>query len=737
MESLEKLLASMTLEEKVGQLNQRLYGWKIYEKKDGTYLLTDYFKEEVARFGSIGIIYGLFRADPWSGKNEASGISLKDAKNVSQLVQDYLKEHTRLKIPALFSEECPHGHQGLETTTFPVNFTVGCSWNPALYEKAQEVVSEELTNTGAHLGLISTLDILRDPRWGRSEECFSEDPYLTSCFAEAAVKGLQGPFERPKMGAVLKHFAAQGASMGGHNAAPVTIGQRELREIHLPAMQKGSAAGALGCMAAYNDLDGIPCHANKYLLRDILRQEFKFSGFVMADGCGLDRVADLMGDPVKAAAAALNSGVDVSLWDEVFPHLPEAIQRNLVSLEKLDEAVLRILKLKEKLGLFQKEAIKDTNESFSPQEKVAYCQELARDSLVLLKNQHQILPLKIENLKKVAVIGPHIENPYSQMGDYTPYKDLGKCQSLLLGLQTHLKGTAVSLVKSKGCGITKEEPQLLQKTLKIAQGAQVILVTLGGSSQRDFSTSFLKNGAAAKGSVEMTSGENIDVADISLPTSQVKLVKALATLNIPIVGILIEGRPHSLEEVLPYLSGVLFAGYPGQYGGSAIAEVLFGKNPNGRLAFSIPKESGQLPVYYNYRDNSFNKDYQDVSGKPRFSFGAGLSYTQFSATKPNISWEQNQLKIQLKIKNIGEIAGAEVVQIFGKKDQGFMVARNKELIGFEKVYLAPGEEKTLQLLIPQENLLYWDENMVAQLPSKLEVTVKSLARQDQQLISLK
>lgn len=736
MKTAVELLNTMTLEEKVGQLNQRLYGWKIYEKINGKYLLTDYFKEEVARYGSIGLIYGLFRADPWSGKDLESGIPLNEAQKVATLVQDYLKTHTRLKIPVLFSEECPHGHQGLDTTTFPVNFTVGCSWNPDLYEKTQEIVSAELTKTGAHLGLISTLDILRDPRWGRSEECFSEDPYLAACFTRAAVKGLQGSLEQPKMGAVLKHFAGQGDGMGGHNAAPVAIGERELREIHLPAMKKGSEAGALGCMAAYNDLDGIPCHVNGKLLRKILREEFKFSGLVMADGCGLDRVADLMQDPVAAAEAALKGGVDVSLWDTVFPHLIEAVEQGRVSMEILDEAVLRVLKVKEKLGLFQ-ESFKMRNATFfSNQEKQELCRKMARDAIVLLKNQHNILPLKTKNLKKIALIGPHITNPYSQMGDYTPYKDIEKCQGIFNGLQDGLKETKVTLVKSQGCGLTEKNPNLLKEAMESSKNADVIILTLGGSSQRDFSTSFHKNGAALIGSSNMTSGENIDLANLSLPESQIQLVKTLATLHIPMIGILIEGRPHSLEEVLPDLKGLLFAGYPGQYGGKAVAEVLFGKNPNGRLAFSIPKESGQLPVYYNFRNTSFNQDYLDVSGKPRFSFGEGFSYTSFTMTSPKTSVKNRQLHLQLNVKNTGELEGAEVIQVYGKKQQQGIVPREKELLGFKKIYLSPGEEREVQLVIPEENLTYLDENMVEKMPLQIIVTTKISTDEHRQKIIL-
>lgn len=291
MGDLQKLLQKMTLKEKVGQLNQRLYGWQVYEKKDGKLFLTDYFKNEVKKYGTVGVIYGVFRADPWSERNELTGLTTSEAQEVSQMIQQYMKKETRLKIPVLLSEECPHGHQALEATTLPTNFSVGCSWNPELYQQLQEVVAAELQEKGAHLGLISTLDLLRDPRWGRTEECFSEDPYLTAAFTQAAVTGLQ---KEQKIKAVLKHLAGQGNVMGGHNSGPVAIGERELREIHLPAIRAGIKAGAKGCMAAYNDIDGVFCHTNPHLLQEILREEYGFSGIVMADGCALDRVQKLV-----------------------------------------------------------------------------------------------------------------------------------------------------------------------------------------------------------------------------------------------------------------------------------------------------------------------------------------------------------------------------------------------------------------------------------------------------------
>lgn len=726
--NVKELLSTMTVKEKVGQLNQRLYGWNVYEKKDGQLILTDYFKTEVERWGSIGAIYGVFRADPWSGKNQETGLSLKEAKVVSQMIQDYLKTTTRLGIPALLSEECPHGHQGIDSTTTPVNFLSGCSWNPEIYQRIQEIVGQEINEKGAHLGLISTLDVLRDPRWGRSEECFSEDPYLTSQFTIAAVKGLQKQTSLfPQVGAVVKHLAGQGNAMGGHNSGAVHIGKRELLEIHLPAVETAVISGASAFMAAYNDIDGIPCHANKELLTEYLREALHFSGIVMADGCALDRLADFVENPVKAAAGALTSGIDLNLWDNVYPYLEEAVKTNMIDEKELDQAVLRVLELKKSLGLFAKndEFEKVTIDKEKQEKRMKKLNiQLVKEGSVLLKNNN-VLPLNRESKLNVLVVGPHGDNIYHHLGDYTPYKDLENVQSILQSLTAYTQSSQITIDYEKGSNISTEIPQGAEKAYEKAKKADVIIFTLGGSSARDFSTEFDANGAALSGSTEMTSGENIDLANLALPQAQISLVHKLKELEKPMIGILIEGRPHTLEEVHESLDSILFVGYPGQYGGAAIAEMIFGESPNGRLAFSIPITSSQLPVYYNYRNTMFKEDYADISGKPRYAFGYGLSYTTFKMENPQFKYEKEKFEITVKIKNIGSFDAKETIQVYVKKNQELVAPREKELVGFKKIFLKQGEEKSIQLTINKREFMYFDEKFQRQLPEKLMVTVES------------
>lgn len=351
------LLARMTLTEKVGQVNQRMYGWHAYERTPSGYRLTEAFRTEVAAFDGMGALYGLQRADPWSGVTAETGIGAADGAHVSDTVQRHVIDNTRLGIPVLMVEEMPHGHQALDGTLLPVNLAVGATWNPELYEEAVAAAAAELRARGGHVALVSALDLVRDPRWGRAEECFGEDPYLAARFTEALVRGAQGPpaeqIAPDRAAVVLKHFAGQGATIGGRNSAATELGIRELHEIHLEAALAGVRTGAAGVMAAYNEFDGLPCAASRDLLTGILREEWGFDGVVMADGLALDRLVRLAGNPVTAAATALSAGCDLSLWDDCFPRLAEAVDRGLVEESALDAAVGRVLALKFRLGLFE------------------------------------------------------------------------------------------------------------------------------------------------------------------------------------------------------------------------------------------------------------------------------------------------------------------------------------------------------------------------------------------------
>lgn len=727
----QDLLAQMTLQEKVGQLNQRMYGWNAYVRDNVGITLSHSFKEEVVFGGGMGALYGLFRSDPWSGMNYENGITAADSAKAANMVQRYVMENTRLGIPVLLIEECPHGHQALDGTLLPVNLGVGSTWNPVLMKQAYAHIAAEIRSRGAHVGLVSALDILHDPRWGRSEECFSEDPYLAARFTEAAVQGMQGdgPHELAspnKVAVVLKHLCAQGAAQGGRNAGPAAIGQRELREIHLPGAKAGMEAGVAGFMAAYNELDGIPCHANKELLTGILREEWKFDGIVMADGCAIDRLLALTGSYESAAALALSAGVDISLWDTSFTTLEEAVKQGKVSEVEIDRAVSRVLRLKFRLGLFERpyaEELSTTYEVGRPDFRNINLQ-VARESVVLLKNEGDLLPLKAKaGQRRIAVIGPNADRLYNQLGDYTSVQREGTGTTILQGIRlTAPEG--VTVIHALGCGIRDESSAGIQEAVAAAIGADVAVLVLGGSSARQFGGDFDSNGAAivSEGSPsEMDCGEGVDLADLSLGGIQLQLVEAVAATGTPVVAVIIQGRPHALTGLEDLCGAILCAWYPGTEGGRALGEILFGKvNPSGKLPVSLPRSAAQLPVYYNQKDPGRPRVYVDMPSAALYPFGYGLSYTTFEYG--DVSLSQNiifaselekgtKVTVTVGVKNTGASSGAETVQLYIRARESGITRRIAELKAFRKIELLPGEYQTVNFCLSREELGIWNKEM--------------------------
>lgn len=724
-ERVEDLLRRMTLKEKVGQLNQKMFGWKAYLKTNNTYELTEEFKDQISFGDGMGALYGLFRADPWSGVTYGNGIALKDCAKVANMLQRYVIENTRLGIPVLISEECPHGQQALDGTVFPVNLGIGSTWNPVLYEEAYKYVAAEIRARGGNLGLVSTLDILQDPRWGRAEECFGEDPYHASLFTASAVRGLQGNTtddlqQTNKIGAVLKHFCAQGACVGGHNQGSSSIGERELREIHLPGMLAGVKAGAAACMAAYNEIDGIPCHINTKILTDILREEWDFKGFVMADGTAVDRLLKLVKSHEEAAALAISAGVDLSLWDTAFTCLEKSVEAGLVLEEIIDRAVRRVLRIKFMLGLFDKPY---TDETLAVhvigKEKAREVNLLlARESVVLLKNKEGILPLR-SNIKRIAVIGPNADHLYNQLGDYTAPQLEGTGATVLRGIQA-LAGDGTEILYSKGCGIRDTWKSGFEEAIGITQKSDVVVLVLGSSSTRDFNVKFDVTGAAivSDNPSEMDCGEGVDIAEIELGGVQVDLAKEIIATGVPVITVLIQGRPHAIPWITEHCNAILCGWYPGKEGGTAIAEILFGiTNPSGKLSVSIPRSSAQLPVFYNSKDKN---DYLDIKSTPLYPFGYGLSYTEFLYSNLKLLCSEisaldiengREVNVSLDIENIGTLTGAEVVQLYIKDMEASIVRRVKELKGFKKIKLKPGEKKTVEFILGKEELGIWNRNM--------------------------
>lgn len=705
-ERAEDLLARLTLREKVGQLNQRLYGFACYERAGEEVRLSPAFTHEVDRWGGLGVLYGLYRADPWSGRTFETGLEGALARKAYNLAQRYVLEHSRLGIPLLLSSECPHGHQALDGYLLPVNLAMGAAWDPELVRRAAAVCGEQLKDLGVDLALVSMLDVLRDPRWGRSEECFSEDPVLAAALAKAAAEGYQSA----GVDVVAKHFCAQGETTGGVNASAARLGPRELREIHLPPMRAAARAGAKGVMAAYNEIDGVYCHASRELLTDVLRGELGFQGLVMADGTALDRLDALTGDPAASGALGLAAGVDVSLWDEAFSRLEEAVARGLVPESEVDRACLRVLELKFARGLFEHPTLDET-----PPQVFSYAQhpeslELARRSPVLLKNQG-ILPLKP---CKVAVLGPNGDSLYNQLGDYTPPQRPGSGVTLVQGLRGLLGEENVTF--AQGCPVCGEDEGGFPAALAAAKEADVVILALGGSSSRFAGATFDVNGAAIlDGPVQMDCGEGVDSPTLGLPGSQEALAEAVFALGKPVVTVVIAGRPYAIPELAQRSEALLYAFYPGPLGGQALAEILTGAvAPSGRLPASLPRSVGHLPCYYDQKASAAGPETPWL-----YPFGFGLGYTRFAAEDVRFpeAFSLAQLQagrwaeVRFTLRNVGDRPGAAVPQLYLHDVQASTARRVKELKAFARVELAPGEAREVTLALGTEELSLWDRDM--------------------------
>lgn len=721
----EDLLSRMNIAEKVGQINQHLYGWECYEKNGDKIELTEKLKEHVKWGGGLGALYGLFRSDPWSKTDYKNGIPAKESWKVANLLQEYVLQHSRWKIPVLLVEECPHGHQGLDGISYPTNIGRGNTFNVALLEQTSRLMAKELAAKGVHLALVSTLDLAKDPRWGRTEECFGEDPILSARFSEAVIRGFQGEIisekvsfldqtveeinkKKDQIGVVLKHCIAQGEALGGRNSGTVTIGRREFSDIYGPLLK--STRNAVGVMAAYNDIDGVPCHINRALFEQILRKKIGYQGIVMADGVALDRLSDVFTDKKTAAAYALAAGIDLSLWDETYTKIAEAIDDQVVEEQLLDQAVRRVLSVKFLLGLFEQPFANDPKEYWDHlmEESEHLNLETAKESITLLKNDG-ILPLD-QQVKNIAVIGPNAHDVYHLLGDYSaPQTEDRLKKTIVQEIKTEFPQSTVSY--AQGCEVRNQEDQeeKLLEAVTLAQNSDVIIAVLGGSSARNFDMEFLRNGAVSSKGINMDSGENVDVASLSLGGYQEQLIEQLHQLGKPIIMILVQGRPYDLMKIESFTNAIATAWFPGQEGGKAIAQMISGRNnPSGRLSLSYPRNSQQLPVYYYQRAASKQENYYDLSGSPFYPFGHGLSYTTFEYSQMEVKTDIDKVIISIKVKNTGSVSGKTSTLVYVRLIDGAVIQRTKLLKAFRKDELQSQEERLLVFELTSEDFSYMD-----------------------------
>ncbi|SMF32032.1 glycoside hydrolase family 3 N-terminal domain-containing protein [Paenibacillus barengoltzii] len=723
-ERVEHLLGLMTLEEKAGQLVQP-FGWQTYEHKNGEIKLTEAFKEQVKN-GGVGSLYGVLRADPWTGVTLETGLSPREGAEAVNAIQRYAIENSRLGIPILIGEECSHGHMAIGATVFPVPLSLGSTWNVELYRVMCRAVARETRAQGGAVTYSPVLDVVRDPRWGRTEECFGEDAYLISEMAVASVEGLQGENldGEDSVAATLKHFVGYGSSEGGRNAGPVHMGRRELLEVDLLPFRKAVEAGAASIMPAYNEIDGVPCTTNEELLDDILRGEWGFDGMVITDCGAIDMLAsghDVAEDGRDAAIQAIRAGIDMEMSGVMFgKHLVEAVRSGQLEEEVLDRAVRRVLTLKFRLGLFERPYAdpERAEQVIGSTEHVELARKLASEGVVLLKNKDGVLPLSAD-AGTIAVIGPNADVGYNQLGDYTSPQPKSKVTTVLGGIRSKLANTPERVLYAPGCRINGNSREGFDVALSCAAKADTVVMVVGGSSARDFGegTIDLRTGASKvtdNAESDMDCGEGIDRMNLNLSGVQLELIQEIHKLGKPLVVVYINGRPIAEPWIDEHADAILEAWYPGQEGGHAIADILFGDvNPSGRLTISIPKHVGQVPVYYHGK-RSRGKRYLEGDSQPRYPFGYGLSYTEF--TYNNIALESDTIhkdgstKVTVEVTNTGERAGAEVVQLYITDVASKVTRPAKELKGFRKIFLQPGETQTVEFTVGPEQLQYIGQN---------------------------
>ncbi len=716
---LADLLARMTLEEKVAQL------LSVWEQKGA---LLDEEGRFVPEKAATEIPHGLGHfARPSDRREKGSlghGVSSRTATETVELVnalQRFLVEKTRLGIPAMMHEEGLHGFAARDATHFPQAIALASTWDRELVEQVYEVTAREMRVRGARLALTPVVDVARDPRWGRIEETYGEDPYLVSEMGLASVRGFQG--ESPSLAegrvfATLKHMTGHGQPESGTNIGPANISERILREVFFPPFERAvREGGAQSVMASYNEIDGVPSHVNRWLLDDVLREEWGFEGTVVADYEALSqlvshhRVAESSPD---AAVQALMAGVDVEFPDrKIYPELVGLVRQGVVEEALLDRAVARNLRLKFLAGLFEDPyADAEQAESLTGNDEARALALLAAEqAITLLKNDSRLLPLDLAKLERIAVIGPNAVEAY--LGGYSdePRQAIG----LLEGIKTHV-GEAAEVVFAPGVEVTAEHNwyadevvlgdeernrQLIQEAVELAARADVAIVAIGGN--------------------EMTSreawaeGHLGDRDSLDLVGQQEDLVRAIIAAGTPTVVVLVHGRPLSINYIAEAAPAILETWYLGQEAGTAIAGALFGEvNPGGKLPLTIPRSVGQLPHVYNYKPTA-RRGYLFADKEPLWPFGYGLSYTTFridnlELSDPEIGTE-GSTTLSVDVTNSGQVAGDEVVQLYIRDLVSSVTRPVKELKGFHRVHVGPGETKRVSFTIGSEQLRFYDREM--------------------------
>lgn len=706
-ERVEDLLSRMTLEEKIAQMNMN--GMGEYRQ----------------------LPYG-------AGVVESPFISVQEIARMSAETKRYAREHMRLGIPPIQIGECLHGQLAMGATIFPQAIAQGSTWNPALVERMASAIALEASASGVDQALSPLFDLAREPRYGRTEECFGEDPYLVARMGMAFVEGMQGKAEYTrahgiapgKLMCTAKHFAGYSVPAGGVNLGPASLGEREMRTLHLYPFERAvKEANVCAVMPSYNEVDGIPAHCNRWLLTDVLRGEWGFGGYVFTDYGGLSHLYNfyhVAADASEAAVMGINAGVDLeAARPDAYARLSDLVKAGKVNEEQIDTAVRRILRAKFMAGLFDKPYPDPgrLSEVVHRPEHVALALEVAQESAVLLKNDSALLPLDASKLKSIAVIGPNADQV--QYGDYTYTRDNRSGVTILQGLRDRL-GSRVQINYAKGCNITGSDRSGIAAAVEAASKSDVAVVVLG-------ETSVILSGlgwGVGLGENEprdpFVSGEGYDLTCLDPPGVQRELLQAVCATGKPVVLVMVHGRPWSIDWEKDHVPAILEAWYPGEQGGNAIAGILLGEvNPSGRLNCSVPRSVGHLPVTYDYKPSARGinrepgtpekpgRDYVFSSPAPLFAFGHGLSYTTFEYNDLKIdnNASAKTVKVSVNVRNTGSRDGKEVVQLYVNDRVSSVTTPQKMLKGFDKIELKAGEQKTVTFDLSYDELALWNASM--------------------------
>lgn len=688
---IDVLLGQMTVNDKIGQLCCPI-GFNFYDKiNDSTLVLNESFLKmwDTLRCGGF---YGVLRVDPWSERTIETGLDERQSVLIFNEMQRYVMEHSRLGIPIYFAEECVHGHMAVGADVYPSGLCQAATWDEDLLYKVGYAVGASAASRGAKFAYGPVIDITRDPRWSRVEESLGEDPYLSGALGTAIMKGMQN-----HLASTLKHFSSFGVSEGGHHGSGTSAGNREiLSELNLN-FETAVKNGAKSIMTSYNTIDGIPCSSNTWLLKDILRERWGFDGVVFSDLGSIwalhstHRTAE---NQLVATAQAINAGVDIDLGASNYgAFLEDAVNQGLVSTKTLDDAVRRVLRFKFEIGLFDNPYLPIPVENQTDKNIKNLPLQVAREGIVLLKNDG-VLPLS-KDIRNIAVIGPNADNTYNQLGDYTAPQDPDDIITVLEGVRSHVSPTT-TVTYVKGCSVRDTNDADFDAALKAADDADAVVLAVGGSSARNFKTSYKSTDTVIlDGHVaDMDCGEGYDRATISLSGFQDRLIETIAATGKPLVIVFIEGRPLLKNTAVTNGNAVMTAFYPGQEGGNAIADVIFGDyNPAGRLPISQPRSVGQIPVFYS---QPIQRDYIDCQSSPLFPFGYGLSYTNFDYNNMNININPDyNVLVSVDVRNTGDHDGDEVIQLYIRDEFASSAPPEKLLKGFKRIFIQRGETKTV------------------------------------------